>query len=350
MSRPQEPHRHSFPFGNPFRMMLPRGSYLSPRLFALLNKFEEALAGRLRKLIPTDENSILSLPWMTLSLQLLSETHDDIKSLITNLDLPLCDWDDKWIDVYLDNSVKLLDICIAFGSELSRLSQGRLLLQCGLCNLERRGSGELMKARSALDDWRQHIGSTNPRVENCDSIIDKLVEFLNLPKVKNSAKGKVLMRAMYGVKVQTLFLCSVFTAAFRGSAKKLIDLRVPETYLWAEAFNDLQTVVNGEIRNSATCGKNVKELQAVDTCVRDLYLMLEDGIESVEEEALQHSVAELGIRSEKLSGGLDLLGKEVDGFFQIVLTGRDALLSNLRKGSNFSSSSREYKNEEQMVR
>ncbi|GAB4861685.1 hypothetical protein Ancab_036939 [Ancistrocladus abbreviatus] len=352
MSRPQEPHRHSFPFGNPFRMMLPKGSHLSPKLLALLNKFEETLAGRLRKLRTTDKESILTLPWMTLSLQLLLDTHKDIKSLITDLELSLCDWDDKWIDVYLDNSVKLLDICIAFSSELSRLSQGQLLLQCGLCNLERRSSGELMKARSSLNSWGQHIGSTNPRVENCCSIIDKLVGLLNLPKVKNSAKGRVLTRAMYGVKVQTLFVCSVFTTAFTGSAKKLIDLRVPEAYLWAEAFNDLQTFVNGEIRSLATCGKNilVKELQAVDACVKDLYLMLDDGIESVEEEALKCSIAELAKGAERLSEGLDLLGKEVDGFFQIVLTGRDALLGNLRIESNFSCSSQERKVEEQMVR
>ena len=38
-------------------------------------------------------------------------------------------------------------------------------------------------------------------------------------KVTNSAKGKVLMRAMYGVKVETVFICSVFASAFSGSAR-----------------------------------------------------------------------------------------------------------------------------------
>ena len=37
-------------------------------------------------------------------------------------------------------------------------------------------------------------------------------------KVTNSAKGKVLMRAMYGVKVGTIFIYSVFASAFSGSA------------------------------------------------------------------------------------------------------------------------------------
>nr|KYP64226.1 hypothetical protein KK1_018817 [Cajanus cajan] len=72
---------------------------------------------------------------MTLAMQTLCESHNDIKTLITELELPVSDWDEKWIDVYFDISVKLLDICNAFSSELSRLSRGHLLLQCVLHNL-----------------------------------------------------------------------------------------------------------------------------------------------------------------------------------------------------------------------
>ena len=44
----------------------------------------------------------------------------------------------------------------------------------------------------------------------------------------------------------------------------------------------------------------------------------------------------MGKRTEKLSQGLDVLAKEVDGFFQIVLSGRDALLCNFRVGAETS--------------
>ena len=47
-------------------------------------------------------------------------------------------------------------------------------------------------------------------------------------KVTNSAKGKVLMCAMYGVKVGTVFICSVFASAFSGSARKLFNLNVDD--------------------------------------------------------------------------------------------------------------------------
>lgn len=313
-------------------MISPKGSQLSPKLLSLLNSFEDTLAERLRKLSPKDKNDVLSLTWMKSAMESLCETHTDIKTLITDLELPVTDWDEKWIDVYLDISVKLLDISIVFSSELARLNQGHLLLQCVLHNLESNTSKQFVRARSSLDSWRRHISTKNARVQNCRSILDNLVESLNLPKVKNSAKGKVLMRAMYGVKVQTVFICGVFAAAFSSSSKNLVDLDIPDTILWAQAYSNLQTDVNREIREKFSSGKFtvLKELDAVDLISKMLYPMIQDGLGPVEAEAFQNCVSDLKCGAEKFSQGLDILAKEVDGFFKIVLSGRDALLCHLR--------------------
>ncbi|XP_022895496.1 protein BPS1, chloroplastic-like [Olea europaea var. sylvestris] len=339
MSRPQDPHRPFIPFGNPFRMLLPKGSYLGPKLLALLNSFEETLAERLKRLKPRDREDVLSLSWMRLALESLCGIHTDIKTLITALELPVCDWDDKWIDVYLDNSLDLLDICIAFTSEISRLNQGRLFLQCALHNLSG-DSNKSVRALSSLDGWRQHISSRNPRLENCFSIMDGLSQTLDLPKIKSSAKGKVLMRAMYAVKVVTVYVCSIFTAAFSGSAKKLMDLQVPDTCLWADAFACLQTFVNTEIRCIYSSGRAtvLKELEAVDASVKKLYPIVQNEVNLIEAQMLQNLISDLVKTEGKLSQGLDLLSNVVDNFFKIVLTGRDALLGNLRIGGNVSDS------------
>ncbi|XVF33272.1 hypothetical protein REPUB_Repub17cG0154700 [Reevesia pubescens] len=353
MSRPQEPHRPFFHFGNPFRSLSPRGSQLSPRLLSLLNAFEATLSERLQKLVPKDEDDILSLSWMKLAMESLSEIHCDIKNLITELELPVTDWDEKWIDVYLDISVKLLDISIAFTSELTRLNQGHLLLQCVLHKLESNSPDQFIRACSSLDSWRQHIGSKNPRVETCRPILDNLVESLNLPKVKNSAKGKVLMRAMYGAKVATTYICSVFAAAFSGSAKNLLDLTVPDTLPWAQVFSNVQTTVNAEITNVFSCKEFtvLRELYAVDACVKKLYPLLQDGLGPIEgESSFKNSVSDLRKTAEKLSQGLDNLSKVVDGFFKIVLSGRDALLCNLRAGGVVPNSMLGKSVEEQVVR
>lgn len=338
MSRSHEPHRPFFPFGNPFRGILPKGSYLSPKLRALLNAFEETLAERLRKLERKTSEDLCSLPWMLLAMELLCETHNDVKSLITELELPVCDWDEKWIDVYLDNSVKLLDMCIAFSSELSRLNQAHLLLQCFLHNLDSGSSCQFVRARSSLDGWRQHITVKNPRLENSYSILENLQKILDLPKIKNSAKGKVLMRCMYGVKVMTLFICSIFATAFSGSPKYLLELNVPESFLWSQAFTDLQTNVTREVKNMFSSGRTtiVKEVEAVDTCVKKLYPMITDGVGPVETEEFKICTSDLGEWARKFAQGLDILIKQVDGFFQILLSGRDALLCNLRASSAIS--------------
>ncbi|XVF80119.1 hypothetical protein PTKIN_Ptkin15bG0045100 [Pterospermum kingtungense] len=334
MSRPEEPHRPFFHFGNPFRMLSPKGSQLCPRLLSLLNTFEGTLSKRLQILVPKDKDDILSLSWMKLAMDSLSEIHCDIKNLITELELPITGWDEKWIDVYLDVSVKLLDISIAFTSELTKLNQGHLLLQCVLHKLESNSPDQFIRACSSLDRWRQHIGSKNPRVETCSPILDSLVESLMLPKVKNSAKGKVLMRAMYGVKVATIYICSVFAAAFSGSAKNLLDLTIPDALPWAQVFSEVQTTVNAEIRNIFSSGKFtvLRELDAVDACIKKLCPLLQDGVGPIEEESFKNSVSDLKMMAEKLSQGLDNLSKVIDGFFKIVLTGRDALLCNLRAG------------------
>lgn len=334
MSRPHDGHRPSFPFGNAFRMIRPKGSYVSPKLLMLSNSFEERLAESLKRLKPKDNSSVLSLSWMISAMESLCETHIDIKNLITELQFPVSSWEEKWIDLYLDNSVKLLDICIAFSSELSRLSQSKLLLRYALHVLDFSNkipsSKQLEEAQSILHhDWMQQIWLRSPKLENCTTILQELVGSLFLSNVK-SAKGKLLMQAVYGVMVKTIFVCSIFTAAYMGSVKPLVDLEVPDKFLWSEAFKDLQVNVNGQIRRSSKSnGVVLKELEAAQSHVEKLCAMI-DSNDHKEAEILKESVSGLGQSCEGLSDGLVLLSKKVDEFFQVVLRGRDALLGKLR--------------------
>jgi hypothetical protein len=333
MSHSHGPHRPIFPFGNPFRLILPKGLSVPPNLLSLLSAFEESLIDRLKKLEPKNENDILTLSWMKFATESLCETHVSIKSLITELELPVSYWDDKWIDLYLDNSIKLLDICIAFTSEISRLNQSNLLLQYVLHKFDSAQSNQLIPAQSSLDKWNHHISTKNPRLEGCFSILDELMNTLNLPKVKKSDKEKVLMRAMYGVKVHTVFICNVFAATVMGSTRKIVDIEVQDTYIWARSFTDLQGLVNGKIRSLFSSGVIVlKEFEEVDDTVKKLYPLVQDGSKPVEVESFRRNVSDLEKHVTKFSSGLDLVAKEFDDFFQIILSGRDALLCNLRIG------------------
>ncbi|KAL6905190.1 hypothetical protein ACP4OV_002791 [Aristida adscensionis] len=438
MSRPDDGQRSFFPVGNPFRMILTRGAHLSPKLAELLASYEEGLASSLRKLKPETASDVLTLSWMRHAVDCLSELHTNIAALITELELPVSDWDDKWVDIYLNSSVKLLDICIALSSELARLDQGQLLVQYVLHVLDSGSSvpsqEQLNKAEASLKEWMEREGMRSTRLESCSAVLQELAGNLCLMKVKHSAKGKVLMRALYGIEAVTVFICSVLVAVLSGSSKPLVELDVPEKFGWSHAFNNLQTAISGELRRQLSRGSvtAVKELEEVEACARKLHALtstaqlevenanlgvteshskdvvvsdtiahegahvdnieMADGTSSQCEVMMLHCITEDGmdmsgnkedakiishtkeviilegttdeehkdaivkqaggidsetngltIREELLNCissmsksaavlrlGLDSVSKQVGDFFQIVLTGRDALLCNLR--------------------
>lgn len=439
MSRAHDGHRSFFPVGNPFRMIFPRGAHLSPKLTELLASYEDGLASSLRKLKPEATSEVLTLSWMKLAVDCLSELHTNIATLITELELPLSDWDEKWVDIYLNSSVKLLDICIALSSELSRLDQGQLLVRY-LLNVLDSGSDmpsqeQLKKAEVSLKEWIERASERSLRLDSCLAALQELSGNLCLMKVKHSAKGKVLMRALYGIEAVTVLICSVLVAVLSGSFKPLVEFDVPEKFGWSTAFIDLHKAISGELSSQLSRGSvpAVKELEDVEVCARQLHTLtcaaqLEeenaslahavshskevdlpdataqegghvDNLKMAEDTSCQHEVITLqsitteggmdtadikedaktightkemmvpektsdgghqddktkqatGVGTEinclerreellncissmsksakRLQLGLDLLSKRVGDFFQIVLTGRDALLCNLR--------------------
>ncbi|RWW25876.1 hypothetical protein GW17_00009767 [Ensete ventricosum] len=356
MSRAHDGQPPFFPFGNPLRIMFPKGSYPSVETRKLLFSFEQSLAENLKKLGPKDASDVFTLSWMKLAIEFLSHTHDSIKTLMNELRLPVSDWDEKWINIYLDSSVKLLDICIALSSELSRLDRGQLLLKYVLHLVDIStacpSSEELAKAHLYLHEWIEHINSRSPKLENCPAIVVSLQGTLGFPKVKSS-KGKALMRALYGFRVMTVFIFGIFsTATLSGCSKPpSIDVRAvraSDGFLWFEAFCDLQAVVNGEFKRQFGSGKVAavfKEIETVKLCASRLYdltkdnngINLEDGSiitpgkgSDLRRQWLRDCVADLAVGVRTLGHELDSLSKQADHFFQIILLGRDALLCNLR--------------------
>lgn len=363
MSRPHEGCKSSSPFVNAFKIIFPKGSNLPPKLLVLQNSFEETVAENLRKLKPKEISDVLSLSWMRRAMESLSESHTNIKILLNDLEFPVSEWDEEWINMYFDDSLKFLDIFIALISEISRLDQSQLLLKYVQhvmdCSTKFPSSKQIKRARAYLHDWMQQLNSRSPKLESCPAILQGLARTLCLAKVKNSAKGKVLLRAFYAVKVETIFVCSIIAAALSGCSKPLIDLHISESFLWSKVFNDLQADVNEKIRGLLSGEKVVllKELEAVDTCAKKLYV-LSSGVDDLEdivghrddvnhEEAMtlekttsqeererwQKSVSDLTDSAKKLADGIDLLSEQSKDFFKIVLTGRDTLLCKLRESN-----------------
>ncbi|KAJ3682162.1 hypothetical protein LUZ60_014735 [Juncus effusus] len=369
MSRPQDSHRtsHSF-FGNPFRTIRHRKpSHLSPKLLAFQSSFEQTLTLILQKLKPKESSQILTLTWMKHAIDCLSEAHSSVTTLIGDLQFPVSDWEEKWMDVYLDSSVKLLDICLALNAELARLDQGQLLLQYGLHVLsnssdekDARSAERLKRVNGSLKEWVEKLGFRSEKLKGCISILNALSQNIYIGKVKDSAKGRVLLRALCGVKAIMILIGSALISVLSNSTDPLVEIRVSEDFAWFGAFNELKGVIYDEIRvrvrvsqGGASC---VNEVQDVERCVRMLSKMERNIKEDVEMErnikedvemernikegdemernGEMERVRELKESVERLRIGLDLVAKRVEGFFQVVLTGRDALLCNLRVCKN----------------
>jgi hypothetical protein len=268
-----------FPVGNPFRMILPRGAHLPPKLAELLASFEDGLASSLRKLKLEDTSEMLTLSWMKLAVDSLSDLHTKITTLITELELPVSDWDEKWVDIYLNSSVKLLDICIALSSELARLDQGQLLVRYVLHVLDSGSAApsqeQLKRAETSLKEWMERASMRSPRLEDCSALLQELAGNLSLMKVKHSAKGKVLMRALYGIEAVTVFICSLLVSLLSGSTKPLMKLDIPEKFGWSKAFSDLYSAVSGEVRRQSSRSRvvAVKELDEVEASARKLHAL-----------------------------------------------------------------------------
>ncbi|XP_010422806.1 PREDICTED: protein BPS1, chloroplastic-like [Camelina sativa] len=331
----QDPSLRFFRLKNPFKILFKKtnDAGLSPKLLSLLNNFETNLTVSIRQLIPKDKNDIVSVSWMIQAMESLCETHKSIRSLVKGLELSVSDLEENLIYIYSDISLKLLELCNAFTSELDRLNHGNLLLKFAFSKLETK---ELQL--SYMDSWNQHMVSKNPRIQNCGAVLTRLVESMDhqhhlskKAKKKHSVKAKVLLRALYGVKVKTLYIFSVFAAAFSGSSKNLFYLRVSkemEELPWAQAFMELQNEVNPEIKNTPLSDKFtvIKDLEAVETSVKKLNTAVQEG--SVPNilllEQLKKSVIEL---SEKF----DLVSKETGCLSKIVISARDALFESLWK-------------------
>ncbi|XP_057850029.2 protein BPS1, chloroplastic [Cryptomeria japonica] len=360
MSRPHDGHSMFPYFSGPLRMVGPkRSSNQSSKLDQTLNAFETALTQRLNHLKTKDPEGFLTLSWMQQAMEALSATHKDLKTVIEDLKFPATEWEQKWMDQYLDDTLKVMDICIALNAEISKLQESQLLVQYVLHILAFSGGSvpcadKLDRAKGSLRDLMEKsdmkrkkengaISMRNCKIENCTRILQGLRNGLQFGKVKSSTKGKVFLRAMYGVKATTIFVCSVVASALSGSLAPLIEVQVPDQFLWSDVFMSLQKEIHEEIKASfAKEGAAIlKDLEILGAPIESMYSVVEKLPAGTFLKTGDSNYEKIRIATEKLrhgvqllAQGLDPLTKQVNDFFQIVLNGRNELLDSLRLTGN----------------
>ncbi|KAA8530496.1 hypothetical protein F0562_005205 [Nyssa sinensis] len=191
---------------------------------SISRSFDENMVCRLKTLSSISNPPSISLAWISQAVDFLSSTHTEAQNLITNLRSSSASSGDS-LAFYLDDTVKLLDICNSISSEIERFRQRRLLLNFILHLLEFPGDGcqipksdKLRRARDSLSDWENNSrGSTKRRgfqTQDPESLIRNLAVGLgNAPSGKVSSVEKLVRRTIYAVRLATVFVAGVVVSA-----------------------------------------------------------------------------------------------------------------------------------------
>ncbi|EOA22470.1 hypothetical protein CARUB_v10003118mg [Capsella rubella] len=308
-----------------FRMLFPKSSNLSS---ALWNNFESSLTERLKKLIPQNKDEILTLPWMIFAMELLYDTHNDINIFITNLKLhDITDWS----DVYLDITVKFMDFCNAISSLLGCIDHCILRFKVLWHKLEMKSEEEQCnESCSTLNSCRKDITA---EIRKYHTVLGRYVESLNLYRVKNFKKAKVLMKAFYAASVLTAYIYSVFVTVLSNSDKDVFPINVSKQSLWEKDFLNLQTIVNVKIKDLVSSDGTttvLKELECVIAKVtKKMCRTIQDGDDVLVHESVEESNGEGKEEIEKLDHELDELSRRIRNLFSITLKGRDTICEGL---------------------
>uniref|UniRef100_A0A5B7BY23 Uncharacterized protein n=1 Tax=Davidia involucrata TaxID=16924 RepID=A0A5B7BY23_DAVIN len=314
---------------------------------SISRSFDENILNHLKTLSSISNPPSISLSWLSLAVDFLSSTHAEAQALISKLRSSSGSLDDS-LALYLDDSVKLLDICNSITSEIERLRRRRLLINFVLHLLDFSGNGceipkpeKLRRARDSLSDWENNSRGSAKRLgfqtRNPESLIrDLAVSLGNAPRGKVSSVGKLARRTIYAVGLATVFVAGVVVSALYG-LPEIVTVRVPPEFLWADSFNGLESAISAKVKRrffEAEKKGLVEELDDVEkrvSGVRDVIdALLGDGDHNDVKERLENAVQELETVTERFSNGLDRLSNGVNGIFHTVLSTRNGMLENCR--------------------
>ncbi|RVW59688.1 UPF0496 protein 4 [Vitis vinifera] len=229
-----------------------------PNNFELLScSFDDALIRRLKALNPPS----LTLSWLSLAVDFLSTIHAEVRSLISNLKPSASD---DSLACFLDDSVKLLDVCNSISSEIERLRQRRLLINFVIHLLD--FSGEGFDPRSRARAW-------------------KCAAWQDLQRGETRPPDGLHRRGDDGVLRRSCGLLSVRTSRSRCHPNSA-------EFAWADSFAELQTTISEKIK-----GSKIGELNGVETRIRTVCDAVDDVArgdpEKDKKERLKDAVKEL---------------------------------------------------------
>ncbi|KAL1832654.1 hypothetical protein ACET3Z_002305 [Daucus carota] len=326
-----------FPSFSPFRSSLKRSPLHDFDL--IFRTFDDKLASRLKALAFSSPSPSVSLQWLSLAVDLLSDTHADASAVISAMTAASGSSADSRA-FYLDHSVKVLDVCNSISYEIEKLRHRRLLMDFAVHLLKSSGNEDappapekLKRAGECIADYERNSRDFAKRrgfeVREPDVLIRDLQNAIVTisPRGKISTVERAVLRIIYAVGLITVFVAGVALSSLHG-LPELAKIRVPSEFSWSDSVNELRTAIfDSDGRVVLT------EIDDVAARAVSLRVLIDGGVSEVGERArLESAVKEMEMVTEKMSVNLDRLDNGVNKMFGVVLSVRNGVLDNYRVG------------------
>lgn len=301
-----------------------------PKTYQLAARlFDEKVILHLKTLDLTKNSSSISLSWLSAAISFISTVHSEAEDQISNLKSEA----DDYQDLYMDYSLKVLDLCNLISSAVHQLTDRRLLMNYSLRLLSFTDQipppEKLIKAKYALarsaKDTHELAKEKGLRSK---ALIGELAVLLGrLPHSKTSTGRDLIRRTFYALGVLTVFIGSVLVTVLFGESD-VVPLRVPAEFLWADSVNGLQAEIFDVIKPKQNAFSELYNVASQAVVVCDLLqAAVSDGRDNVDVRVrLEAGVKELATATKRFSDGIDSLTNEVNGMFRTVLKTRNGRL------------------------
>lgn len=313
-----------------FRSFSKKSTHVPKNYQLAARSFDEKVILHLKTLDLAPNSSNISLSWLSAAVSFLSTVHSEAEDQISNLKSEA----DDYQALYMDYSLKVLDLCNLISSAVQRLTDRRLLMNFSLRLLnftdQIPSPEKLNKAKDALarslDDTKESAKEKGRRAKD---LMEEMAVVLGklLPRSKTSSGRDLIRRTFYALGVLTVIIGSVLVAVLYGDFD-VVELRVPAEFLWAGSVNGVQTQIFDLIKPKQNALLELDNVTSQAVVVRDLLqVVVSDGGDNVDDRVrLEDGVKELGTAAKKFSEGIDALTNGVNGMFRTVLKTRNGRL------------------------
>ncbi|KAK9074424.1 hypothetical protein SSX86_007022 [Deinandra increscens subsp. villosa] len=307
---------------------IPKSHQLAARLF------DEKVSLHLKTLDLSPNSSNISLSWLSAAASVLATVHSEAEVQISDSKSVKSEVDDYQV-LYMDFSLKVLDLCNLLSSAVRRLTDRRLLMNFSLRFLnftdQPPAPEKLNKAKDALT---RSIKNTEEESEKekekglrAKALIEELAMLIGkLPRGNAGGGRDLIRRTFYALGVLTVFVGGVLVAVLFGETE-VVKLRVPAEYVWADSVNGVQDRIFDLIKPEKNAVLELDDVTSQAVVIRDLlHAGVDGGDDAGGRVCLEAGVKEMVGRVKKFSDGIDDLTNGVNGIFGTVLKIRNGRL------------------------